>query len=57
MKKNKIMDEISVIRLNLNAGIKEWLSQNNETNPSGIVTFVMLKIYLFKKAVIGVSKE
>ena len=51
-----IIDEIIVIKLNLKAGIIEWLSQSIETKPSGIVTFAMLKIFLFKKAVIGESK-
>ena len=53
----KIMtDEIIVNRLNLKAGIEEFVSHKSETNPSGIVTLKMENTFSFKKEVIVESK-
>ena len=49
-------DEIIVNRLNLKAGIEEFVSHKSETNPSGIVTLKMENTFSFKKEVIVESK-
>ena len=49
-------EEIIVKRLNLKAGIDEFVSHKSEIKPSGIVTLKIENIFSFKKAVITESK-
>ena len=51
-----ITEEMIVNKLNLKAGIEEFVSHKSEINPSGIVTLNMEKIFSFKKVVIAESK-
>ena len=51
-----IIDEIIIRRLKRNAGIIECVSQRREMYPSGIVTLKKSKMYLFKNAVMELSK-
>ena len=52
---NKTIEEIIVNKLNLNAGIIEFVSTNKEIYPAGNFTLKWLKIVLLRKSVTPIS--